>query len=113
MLTVEVDEHYPAHALFCAEATVRELAGDAGLDLAEVDLLIATASVPDFAAALGQRLGITGARVASLADGFGSAHTAAPAIAREPMLPVPGTSRTALVVSAGAGITVVAALHRM
>ena len=81
--------------------------------LAEVDLLIATASVPDFPAALGQRLGITQARIASLTDGFGGAHTAAAAIAREPVLPAPGTSRTALVVSAGAGITVVAALHRL
>jgi 3-oxoacyl-[acyl-carrier-protein] synthase III len=109
-LTVEIDDDYPAHALVCAESTVRELAAEEGLDLAEIDLLIATASVPDFAAALGQRLGITRARVASLSDGFAGAHTAAPAIAREPV--PPGTSHTALVVSAGAGITVVAALYR-
>jgi len=113
MLTIMIDEHYPAHALACAEATVRELAIDTELDLDEVDLLIATASVPDFAAALGQRLGITQARIASLADGFTGAHTAAAAIAREAVLPVPGTSRSALVVSAGAGITVAAAVHRM
>jgi 3-oxoacyl-[acyl-carrier-protein] synthase III len=111
-LTVKIDDQYPQHALACAESTVRELAAEADFDLGEVDLLIATASVPDFAAALGQRLGIARARVASLSDGFAGAHTAAPALAREPVLPVPGTSRTALVVSAGAGITVVAALHR-
>jgi len=92
---------------------VRELAAEEGLDLGDIDLLIATASVPHFAAALGQKLGITQARVASLADGFGGAHTAAAALAREPVQPAPGTSRTALVVSAGAGITVVAAVHRM
>jgi 3-oxoacyl-[acyl-carrier-protein] synthase-3 len=113
LLTVEIDDRYPAHALACAESTVRELTAEERFDLAEVDLLIATASVPDFAAALGERLGITQARIASLSDGFGSAHTAAAAIAREPVLPAPGTSRTALVVSAGAGITVVAALHRL
>ncbi len=113
MLTVEIDEHYRQHALACAESTVRELAADEGFDLNEVDLLIATASVPDFAAALGQRLGITRARIASLSDGFAGAHTAAPAIAREPVQPLrPGDSRTALVVSAGSGITVVTALHR-
>ncbi|HUO70342.1 MAG TPA: hypothetical protein VMU39_06165 [Solirubrobacteraceae bacterium] len=112
ILTVEIDEHYPQHALECAEATVHELAAENGIELSEVDLLIATASVPDFAAALGQRLGIIGSRIASLSDGFAGAHTAAPAIAREPVQPAPGTSRTALVVSAGAGITVVAALHR-
>jgi len=110
MLTVEIDDHYPAHALACAESTVRELAAEDRLDLAEIDLLIATASVPDFAAALGTRLGITRARTASLSDGFSGAHTAAPAIAREPLQP--GASRAALVVSAGAGITVVAALYR-
>lgn len=103
---------YSVHALACAESTARELIAEDGLDLAEVDLLIATASVPDFAAALGQRLGIRQDRVASLADGFAGAHTAAGAIARESVQPVPGTSRTALVVSAGAGITVVAAVHR-
>jgi 3-oxoacyl-[acyl-carrier-protein] synthase-3 len=112
MLTVEIGDHYLEHALACTESTVREFAAEDGFDLGEVDLLIATASVPDFAAALGQRLGIPRARIASLSDGFGGAHTAAAAIAREPVQPVPGTSRTALVVSAGAGITVVAALHR-
>jgi 3-oxoacyl-[acyl-carrier-protein] synthase III len=113
MLTVEIDDHYSAHALTCAESTVRELAAEEEFDLGDVDLLIATASVPDFAAALGQRLGITRARIASLSDGFAGAHTAAPAIAREPVQPLrPGDSRTALVVSAGSGITVVAALHR-
>ena len=112
-LTVEIDDHYAEHALACADSTVRELVAEDGFDLADIDLLIATASVPDFAATLGQRLGITRARVASLSDGFAGAHTAAPAIAREPVQPVPpDTSRTALVVSAGSGITVVAALHR-
>jgi 3-oxoacyl-[acyl-carrier-protein] synthase III len=110
MLTVEIDDHYPAHALACADSTVRELAAEERLDLAEIDLLIATASAPDFAAALARSLGITQARIASLSDGFGGAHTAAPALARERVQP--GASRTALVVSAGAGITVVAALHR-
>ncbi len=112
VLTVEIDEHYPIHAIACAESTVRELAAEEEFDLADIDLLIATASVPDFADALGQRLGISSARVASLSDGFAGAHTAAPAIAREAVQPTPGTSRTALVVSTGAGITVVAALHR-
>ena len=113
MLAVEIDERYPQHALECAESTVRELAAEEEFDLSEIDLLIATASVPDFAAALGQKLGIPGARIASLSDGFAGAHTAAAAIAREPVQPAPGTSRTALVVAAGAGITVVAAVHRM
>ena len=109
-LTVEIDDRYREDALRCADTTVRELAAEQRLDLAEVDLLIATASVPGFAAALAHRAGITGARVASPANGLARAHTAAPAVALESAQLA--ASRTALLVSAGAGITVVAALYR-
>jgi 3-oxoacyl-[acyl-carrier-protein] synthase-3 len=109
-LTVEIDEHYRAHALQCADSTVRELAGEQGLDLAEIDLLVATASVPGFADALAGRLGIPSVPVACPADGVANAHTAALAIALES---VPQeAARTALLVCAGAGITVVGALYR-
>ena len=109
-LTVEVSEQYPAHALDCADATVRELAAEEGVDLAEVDLVMATASAPGFAGALAQRLGIPSARIASSSDDLATAHTAAPAIALESAQLA--ASRTALLLSAGAGITVVAALYR-
>jgi 3-oxoacyl-[acyl-carrier-protein] synthase III len=109
-LTVEIDQHYSAHALESADSTVRELATEEGLDLAEVDLLVATASVPDFAPALAQRLGITSARIAYPSDGLAAAHTAAPAIALQSV--ELAESGTALFVCAGAGITVVAALYR-
>jgi 3-oxoacyl-[acyl-carrier-protein] synthase-3 len=108
-LTVDIGERYPEHAVECAEETVRRLARDEGVDLAEVDLLVATASAPGFATALAERLGLTAARIASAADGLARAHTAAPALAlgSAPL----AASRTALLVSAGAGITVVAALY--
>ena len=109
-LTVQIDERYLEHALQAADSTVRELATEAGFDLAEVDLLVATASVPGFGAGLAQRLGIGSARVAFPSDGLAGAHTAAPAIALESAQLE--TSRTALLVCAGAGITVVAALYR-
>ena len=109
-LTVEIDERYRAHALECAASTVQELAAEEELDLAEVDLLGATASVPDFATALARRLGVSSARIASPSDGLAGAHTAAPAIALESI--ELAASRTALLVCAGAGITVVAALYR-
>jgi 3-oxoacyl-[acyl-carrier-protein] synthase-3 len=109
-LTVEIDERYLAHALECADSTVRELATENGLDLAEIDLLVATASAPDFAEGLARRLGITSARVASPSGGLAGAHTAAPAVALESV--ELEASRTALLVCAGAGITVVAALYR-
>jgi 3-oxoacyl-[acyl-carrier-protein] synthase III len=109
-LTVEIDERYLDHALECADATVRRLASKEKLDLAEVDLLVATASVPGFAAGLARRLGITSARVASPTEGLARAHTAAPALALESAQLA--TSRAALLVCAGAGITIVGALYR-
>jgi 3-oxoacyl-[acyl-carrier-protein] synthase III len=109
-LTVEIDEHYAAHALDCAESTVRELAAEEGLDLADIDLLVATASVPGFADALARRLGIASVPVASPTDGLAGAHTAALALALES---VPQRAMgTALIVCAGAGITVVGAVYR-
>jgi len=109
-LTVEIAESYSTRALECAESTARELAGAQALDFGEVDLLVATASVPGFGEALATRLGIPGERVASLPDGLAGAHTAAPAVALESG----GLAEadTALFVSAGAGITVAVALYR-
>jgi 3-oxoacyl-[acyl-carrier-protein] synthase-3 len=109
-LTVGIDDRYRDDALECAETTVRELADEQRLDLAEVDLLIATASVPGFAEALARRAGLRGARVAAMPDGLGRAHTSALAIALASS--ELAASRTALLVSAAAGITVVAALYR-
>jgi 3-oxoacyl-[acyl-carrier-protein] synthase-3 len=108
--TVEIAESYSARALECAESTVRELGAAEGLDLAEVDLVVATASVPGFADALARRLGVPGERVASPSDGLAQAHTAAPAVALE-SVDLPAGSTT-LFVSVGAGITAAAALYR-
>jgi 3-oxoacyl-[acyl-carrier-protein] synthase-3 len=109
-LTVKINEHYLAHAIECADSTVRDLAGEEGLDLAEVDLLVATASVPGFAAGLARRLGITSLPVASSTNGPAGAHTAALAIALKSGPRAAG--RTALLICAGAGITVVGAIYR-
>jgi 3-oxoacyl-[acyl-carrier-protein] synthase-3 len=110
ILTVEIAESYAARALECAESTTRELAAAQALDLAEVDLLVATASVAGFADALARRLGVPGERVAAPSDGLAQAHTAAPVVALE-SVGLPAGSTT-LFVSVGAGITVAAALYR-
>jgi len=110
VLTVEIAESYADQALQCAESTVREMAAESVLDLGEVDLLVATASVPGFAAALATRLGVSAARVASPSQALAGAHTAALAVALESIRLKVGP--TALFVSVGAGITVVAALYR-
>ena len=110
ILTVEVAGTYAARAAQCAESTTRELAAASGLDLGDVGLLVATASVPGFAAALAERLGISAGRVASLPGSLAGAHTAAPAVALEAAdLAAAGTT---VFVSAGAGITAAAALYR-
>jgi 3-oxoacyl-[acyl-carrier-protein] synthase III len=110
ILTVEIAESYTARAVDCAESTARELAGAEALDLGEVDLLVANASVPGFGDALATRLGVPAERVAAPADGVAAAHTAAPAFALESAR-LAG-ARTTLFVSAGAGITVAAAIYR-
>lgn len=110
ILTVETAESYPARALECAESTVREFAVAQALDLSEVDLLVANASAPEFAEGLAGRLGLSTTRVASGDDGLACVHTAAPALALESAHLEPG--RTALFVSAGAGISVAVALYQ-
>ena len=110
VLTVEIAQSYADRAVECAESTVRELAADGVLDLGEVDVLVATASVPGFAAALAKRLGVSAARVALPSQALAGAHTAALAVALQSVRLEVG--RTALFVSVGAGITVVVALYR-
>ena len=110
ILTVKVADSYATRAAECAESTTRELAAASAVDLGDVELLVATASVPCFAGALAKRLGISAGRVASLPGSLAGAHTAAPAVALEPA--ELAAARTTMFVSAGAGITVVAALYR-
>jgi 3-oxoacyl-[acyl-carrier-protein] synthase III len=110
VLTVDIAEAYAARALDCAESTVREFADAEALDLGEVELLVATASFPGFADDLATRLEMPADRVASRKDGHAAAHTAAPAIALESSQF--GAARTTLFVSAGAGISVAAAIYK-
>jgi 3-oxoacyl-[acyl-carrier-protein] synthase-3 len=110
ILTVEIAESYLPRALECAESTTRELAAAQGLDFGEVDLFIATASVAGFADGLAMRLGVSAERVALPPEGVAPAHTAAPALALESA--GLAAAKTALLASAGAGITVAVALYR-
>jgi 3-oxoacyl-[acyl-carrier-protein] synthase III len=110
LLTVEIAETYAARALECAESTTRELVAEQALDLGDVDRLVATASFPGFADQLAKRLGVSAERVASPMNGAATSHTAALAVALESAQLE--TGHTALLVSAGAGITVATALYR-
>jgi 3-oxoacyl-[acyl-carrier-protein] synthase III len=110
LLTVEIAESYAGRALDCAELTVRELTAAQAIDLGDVDLLVATASVPGFADSLARRLGVSAERVAAPSNGVAGAHTAAPALALESVQLQ--AAKTTLFVCAGAGITVAAAIYR-
>ncbi len=109
ILTVTIAQTYAGRALECAESTVRELASAEGFELGEVDLLVATASIPGFAETLADALGVSGQHVAALAPDLAQAHTAAPAGAQSVAL---AQARTTLFASVGAGISVAAALYR-
>ena len=111
ILTVEIAESYAARALECAESTVRELAAAEALDLGEVDLLVATASVPGFADGLAARLG-RARRAGRVASGGSRRRAHGRAWRWRSSRGDSSEARTALFVSAGAGITVAAALYR-
>jgi 3-oxoacyl-[acyl-carrier-protein] synthase-3 len=112
---LEVREH-PAFAARCldhaAEVAAEFLAGT-GLRGADVDLLIASQYPPGFAAGIARRLAIPAAAVPPVAPALARAHTAGPLAA----LDAAATSgrldraRRILWVTAGAGITVAAALY--
>jgi 3-oxoacyl-[acyl-carrier-protein] synthase III len=110
VLTVEVADDYAARALTCAEATARRLVAAHRLALRDIGALVAVASTAGFADALAERLGIPVARVASIPDELGRAHTAGLAAALEPV--VLTDAGTTLLVSVGAGLTVATALYR-
>jgi 3-oxoacyl-[acyl-carrier-protein] synthase-3 len=111
VLTISIDERYRSAALDCAEHTVRDLAEREALALGDVDLLIATASLPGFGAELAARLKISPGCAPAVPDRLAAAHSAAPAVALEPAAGA-GAADTAVFVSVGAGITVSAALYR-
>ena len=110
VLTVKIADDYPARVLECAEMTTRELAAADGLDLGDVGALFAAASTPGFGRALAERLGIPPDRVASLPSGLDRAHTASLTATLESL--ALADAGTALLVCAGAGVTVTAAVYR-
>lgn len=104
---------YQERAVDCSADVASDVLQGAGLTSGDVDLLLASHS-PGFADALADRLGIDHGRVAHIHAGVERSHTVElPAVidtaGRNGQLV---QARTALVVSAAAGITVGAALYR-
>jgi 3-oxoacyl-[acyl-carrier-protein] synthase-3 len=104
---------FGARAAECAGGVVADLLAGEGVRAQDVDLLIATPE-PGFADQLADDLGITHDRTLHLGERLGRFHTAqliaAVDLARRTQRWA--ASRTILLVSAGSGITVAAAVYR-
>jgi 3-oxoacyl-[acyl-carrier-protein] synthase III len=112
-LDVHEDPRYPAVCVERATGVTRAFLDRARLRLEQVDLLIASAYPPRFAAELAHGLGIVGDRLPELPPELAGAHTAGPiaALAAATDTGRFGQARNTLFVTVGAGITVAVALY--
>lgn len=106
----------PQFAERCAEYGIdiaRELLDAEGVSVADIDLLVASQYPRSFATRVGRALGVGDERIPIVDDVRGHAHTAGPLAALE-LATGSRSSRDGytLFVTAGAGITVSAALYR-
>jgi len=113
---VEVYEA-PGFAGACAARGVEVAAGlldRLRLRAADLDLMIASPYPPAFPIALGRGLGVAAVRVVEVAPALARAHTAGPIAGLEAAVASGrfGAARDTLIVTAGAGITIAAALYR-
>jgi 3-oxoacyl-[acyl-carrier-protein] synthase-3 len=104
---------YEARAVDCAAKVAEELLAEVGLSGRQVDLLVGSLS-PAFADALADRIGLSRGRVAHVSERFADSHTAQFVAALEEAERDGrfAGSQTTLLVSAGSGITVTAALYQ-
>lgn len=113
---IEVHEA-PEFASCCvdhASDVARELVAAAGLTIGDIDLLIASQYPRGFAQQVARRLGIADDRIPRVAADLAAAHTAGPIAALEAAIASAQFARAhhTLFVTAGAGVTIGAALYR-
>jgi 3-oxoacyl-[acyl-carrier-protein] synthase III len=113
-MVIETGPGYHDRLADCAEEATRRFLRRLGMGVGEIDLLIPAPASPDFLDALTMRLGVPGDRVAYVSEDLDGAYTtgsiaAVQAAIRSGRL---GEARTALMIAAGAGITVALALYR-
>lgn len=114
LLEVREDPRFAAACLEHARPVCRGLLARAGLRESDVDLLVASQYPPGFARDLARDLGVPPERVPRVALDRGPTHTAGVMAALESAIDsgLFWRSHTALFVTAGAGITIGAALYR-
>lgn len=113
-MVIDAKPGYPARLADCAEAAARHFLDRLGMGTGDIDLLVPAPSWPEFVDPLRVRLGIPGDRVAFIPEDLDGAHTAGPMAALQAATKTGrlGESRNALMLTAGAGITVALALYR-
>lgn len=105
---------YHARLADCAEEATRRFLGRLGLGVDDIDLLVPSPAGADFVDPLRARLGIPGDRVAYTPEDLEGAYTTGPIAALQTAIRSGrlGEARIALLLAAGAGITVALALYR-
>jgi 3-oxoacyl-[acyl-carrier-protein] synthase-3 len=113
-MAVAVRPGYQARLVDCAEEATRRFLRRAGLGVEDIDLLVPSPSRAGFVDPLRARLGIPGDRVAYTAEDLEGAYTTGPIAALQAAIKSGrlGEAHNALLLAAGAGITVALALYR-
>ena len=113
LMVIDERPGYQARLVDCAEDVTRRFLGRLGMDLADIDLLVPAPCAAGFVDPLRVRLGIPGDRVAYVAEDLAGSYSAGPIAALQAAVRSGrlGEARNTLLLTAGAGITVAAALY--
>ncbi|HTZ27998.1 MAG TPA: 3-oxoacyl-[acyl-carrier-protein] synthase III C-terminal domain-containing protein [Streptosporangiaceae bacterium] len=113
-MAVSVKPGYQGRLVDCAEEATRFFLARAGLDIEDIDLLVPSPSRAGFVDPLRARLGIPGDRVAYTPEDLEGVYTTGPIAALQGAIKSGrlGEAHNALLLAAGAGITVALALYR-
>ena len=113
-MAVSVKPGYQERLVDCAEDATRHFLRRAGLGVEDIDLLVPAPARERFIDPLRARLGIPGDRVAYTPEDLEGSYTTGPIAALQTAIKSGrlGEARNALLLAAGAGITVALALYR-
>ena len=113
-MAVSVKPGYQARLVDCAEDATRHFLRRAGLGVEDIDLLVPAPARAGIIDPLRARLGIPGDRVAYTPEDLEGSYTTGPIAALQAAIKSGrlGEARNALLLAAGAGITVALALYR-
>jgi 3-oxoacyl-[acyl-carrier-protein] synthase III len=113
-MAVAMKPGYQARLVDCAEDATRRFMRRVGLGVEDIDLLVPSPSRAGFVDPLRTRLGIPGDRVAYTPEDLDGTYTTGPIAALQAAIKSGrlGEAHNALLLAAGAGITVALALYR-